>query len=255
MFKYLVLFFSLVWPLSGYAGDAIFNGGTSSVQCDRGVADIPWLQPLAGRDTLVGEMKLGIIGIELSAGINNPGLTGLTAVGPGFECDRLVGFNRVAQSNLARNLTQKGTLQISRPWFDNEYFDIGGGLAMKIVAGDNPNSQKPVTQEQSTLTTYQDTNAPGVEKLGLYVKATLKVVSKNIQKGKRSVRVGIFRYTLTDLNLRSDIAWAPVVFDIDVSEAQLRTCQLDEKDKTKYLASVKRQDVFVRGDEVYVVVK
>lgn len=251
VFKYLMLCVSLVLALPSYAAENVFNGGISSANCIGSGDRVRISGPLDGSETQSGQMRLGITGIQLNASADNPNLTGLTSVGPGFECPTIIGFYRAVGSGLARNLIQVGTLEISRPWYDNEYFDIGGGLAMKVIVGDNPASEKAVTQGQPRVITYENEDAPEITQIGLYLKATLKVVDKNVALGQRNVKIGTFKYTLTDLRKRTQVAYAPITFDIQVTQASLRSCQLTTQDREFNLAAVKRQDVFVRGAEVY----
>ena len=253
MFRYLMLCVSLVLALPSYAASSSFFGGETKVSCPTngdGRSTIPFLAPLNGSVVEGGQMKFGITGIQFSASVDNPVLTGLTAVGPGFECPAFIGFRRVGESGLAGGLIQVGTLQITSPWFDNEYFDIGNGLAMRLIAGDRPTSQQLVTQGQSTITTYNEVNKPGTTKLGLYTKATLKVIDKNVALGQRNIVIGTFRYKLTDASGRTQVVYAPISFDIQVTQANLRSCELTTKDREFNLTAVKRQDVFVRGTEV-----
>lgn len=253
MFRYLMLCVGLMLALPSYAASNSFFGGDTQVNCavnGDGRAPIPFLSPLDGSVVEGGQMKFGITGIQFSASVDNPVLTGLTAVGPGFECPSFIGFRRVGQSNLAGDLIQVGTLEITRPWFDNEYFDIGNGLAMKLIAGDRPTAQQLVTQGQSTIVTYDRVDQPGTTKLGLYTKATLKVVDKNVALGQRNVVIGTFRYKLTDNSGRTQVVYAPISFDIQVTQANLRSCELTTPDREFNLTAVKREDVFVRGTEI-----
>lgn len=255
MFKYLMLSVSLMLALPSYAVENIFNGGTSTVNCvTKTRAQIPLTTPLNGSKVETGEMNLGITGIQFSAGADAPGLTGLTSEGPAFDCPRIAGFKMglLDTERLAPNLLQVGTLEITPPriWYGGDYFDIGNGLAMKVLVGDNNGVQRSPTETSPIVITYDETNQRGTKQIGLKVQATLKVIDKNIALGARTVKIGTFSYTLTDLQGRIQVATVPVSFNINVTQANLRSCELTTKDREFNLTAVKREDIFVRGTEV-----
>lgn len=250
MFKYLMLCVSLVLALPSYAAENIFDGGTTQVNCVRGDrAYIQRYDPLDNSVVKTGEMNLGVKNIQLSAAFDDPGLTGLEAVGERFDCDRLVGFKRgLLDVDLYPGMQQIGTLKITRSWYAGEYFDIGNGLAMKVIAGDNQGVQASPNAGNPNLETYRSSNVKH-KSIGLAIRATLKVVGR-VELGQRRVQIGTFEYRLIDNENRFQVAYAPVFFDIQVTQAKLRSCTLVNQGSEFYLSAVQRSDVFVRGTEI-----
>lgn len=231
MFKYLVLCTGLLLALPSYGTEFVYVPGTEGVACDN-QARFPVISPLPNQSAQTGVMTLLITGVQLRASADDPRLTGLKSEGDRFDCPKIAGFSQIG--NLYANLTQVGTLKITRTsWYDGNYFDIGNGLAMKIVAGDNQGQQQTPNSTTRQIETYREVNARGVKQIGLAIQATLKVVGK-VEKTTQTVQIGVFDYTLYDRQStpRTQTALVPVFVTVTVDQAQLRSCTLADESRS-----------------------
>ena len=130
--------------LPSYAADVVLNPGMANKVCEPLIFRPAVRLTAANDETLSGRMKINVTGIEMNSGADNPGLTNIEAGGPRLDCLSLIGFS---VNRLPSGLTQQlGTFKVERSWYNNEYFEVGNGLAMKVKVGDNNFNQQFVTQ-------------------------------------------------------------------------------------------------------------
>ncbi len=232
----------------------ILNGGVSTMSlCSPGIAQLEVLFPLKNRPPWkVGQMTIDITGIKLSSGIDNPLLKNFEWQAPvsqvtpqTFDCPRLVGFSRIPIGGTI----QVATFQVTRPYLTNQYFDIGNGLAMKVEVGDSPSSLATPTQGNGKVITLT-TNDRAVEKVGVALKATLKVMGK-VEPRNFSVEIGTFSYKVTStVSQDYETAYAPITFNIKVQEGDIRSCTLANANSVFNLLKVGKSGLDIPGTEL-----
>ncbi|HUH57108.1 MAG TPA: hypothetical protein VL020_01150, partial [Pseudomonadales bacterium] len=141
MFKYLMLWVSLMLALPSSAA-VIFEIGAIAFSCNAGETRIRAIWNDNPIITEVGWWNIRYNTVEVNGGIDNPVLKKTISINEPRECARLVGFGT---GTIPNNTTQVGTFEITRPWLTGEYFDLGYGLGMKMLAGDNPSQLTALT--------------------------------------------------------------------------------------------------------------
>lgn len=238
---------SLVLALPSYAADAVLSLGMANPVCNSLESRPRVKLTSANVTTQSGRMAVNVTGIKLRSGADNPGLKGLEEHFKRVDCTSVIGFAGNSFPLLS-NYDQLGTFTVERPWYDNDYFHVGNGLAMKVTAGDNNFKQLTVTQARPTITTY-DKKDRFVTSLGLAIAANFKVIGEVKPVKLTGVKIGTLKYMISKGN-EAQTVYAPITVDIEVAQADLRSCKLTTKDREFNLTPVKRQDVFIRGTEI-----
>lgn len=225
MFKYLMLWVSLMLALPSYA-DVIFDGGVRAFSCFAGDEPIRAIWDDNPIITEVGSMNLRYNTVEINGGIDNPVLKKTIVTNNPGECARLIGFGL---GYMYTDTTQVGTFEITRPWLTGEYFDLGYGLGMKMLAGDNPSQLTALTSANPVVTTFSTVNESGIKNLGLALQVSLRVMG-DYSSGPtvQTVEVGTFSYTLTRPDGRKQIVTAPVTVTLNVVQDYVRSCTLQQ---------------------------
>lgn len=222
---------------------AVFDGGSWGVVCAPGTT----AYTVVNARVEAGKMTINITGIKLNAGVDN---RGLTVTGPRFDCYNLTGFR-----NALGRKTHLGFVQ-SNPaltWYDNEYFSIGNGLAMKVMVGDNNGQQAPLTKSPPPVITYQlEKENLDDEKLGVAVQASLKVVGNVMPTTTpMSVQIGTFEYRMQNVLIGGGkTAFAPLVFKISVQQAAFKSCTLGTPNREFFLSPVAKPSLDIPGTEL-----
>ena len=235
--------------LPSYA--AVFDGGSWGEVCtpEKRSYGLGLLNPPREK---AGEMIVNVTGVKLNAGIDN---RGLTVTGSLLECPGLTGFY---QSLGLVPHTHLGFVQ-SNPnlnWYDGEYFEIGNGLAMKVMVGDfGASSLQTLIQGASPIITFPETTGSrDPQTLGIAVQASLKVIgSVDSNIPINDVRIGTLEYKLWGglLGINSRIAYAPIIFNINVQQAVFKSCTLADANSVFTLLTVGKSGLDVPGTELH----
>lgn len=241
MFKYLILCLSWMLALPSYA--VVIDPGNWAQACEPDTT----LYGITNSRREAGKLTINVTGIKLTAGVDN---LGVTATGPRFDCHNLTGFTLSALTKHHLGFVQSNP---ALTWRDSEYFNIGNGLAMKLMVGDNNLSQVPLTKSPPTTITFPEVQANrNPETLGVAVQATLKVVG-DVQPTSVpiSVRIGTFEYRMWNvLSTLGTTAFAPIIFNISVQQASLDSCVLGNANSVFPLLAVGKSSLDSPGTEL-----
>lgn len=223
MFKYLMLWVSLMLALPSSA--AAFYGGNWSA----GGTSTTTTYTEVNATAAAADMRIQAMGIRLNAGVDNPLLTGFSSSQP-FKYFDYLGFTSLPSGgrNQLATVTMKPALT---PWGNSGYFEIGNGLAMKLMVGDDRSSSLQILTQASPIITHQaNPQQPLREKVGIEVQAKLKVIGNVDPSIVVNVDVATFEYRVWRVgplgNEWGKTIHATIKLNINVLEAALKTCTL-----------------------------